>query len=158
MTDEALINKGGQPTKYKDEYAKQAYKLCLLGSTDKDLADFFEVSESTINNWKHEHPKFLESVKGGKVTADANVASRLYKRAIGYEHDEDKIFNNQGEPLVVPTKKHVQPDTTAIIFWLKNRRPDLWRDKPEPIDDNEVAPVKVVIQVEDARDYERTRD
>ena len=148
----------GRPTDYKVEFNRQAEKLCLLGSTDKDMADFFEVSESTINLWKNKHPEFSESIKRGKVSADATVASRLYKRAIGYEHDEDKIFNNQGEPLVVPTKKHVQPDTTAIIFWLKNRRPDLWRDKPEPIDDNEVAPVKVVIQVEDARDYERTRD
>ena len=59
------------------------------------------------------------------------MASRLYKRAIGYEHDEDKIFNNQGEPLIVPTTKHVQPDTTAAIFWLKNRQPARWRDKQE---------------------------
>lgn len=118
----------GQPTKYKDEYAKQAYKLCLLGSTDKDMADFFEVCEDTINNWKHKHPEFFESIKRGKVSADATVASRLYKRAVGYEHDEDKIFNNQGEPLIVPTTKHVQPDTTAAIFWLKNRQPKMWRD------------------------------
>ena len=121
----------GRPTKYKDEYAKQAYKLCLLGSTDEDMADFFEVSKSTINNWKHDHPEFLDSIKRGKISADATVASRLYKRAIGYEHDEDKIFNHQGEALIVPTVKHVQPDTTAAIFWLKNRQPKMWRDKQE---------------------------
>lgn len=158
MTDEVLTNEGGRPTKYKKEYDDQAYKLCLLGSTDKELASFFEVSESTINNWKHEHKGFLESIKRGKSLADANVAERLYKRAMGYEHKEDKIFNNNGEPLVVGTTKYYAPDTTAAIFWLKNRQPELWRDKPEPIDDSEVAPVKVVIQVEDARDYERTRD
>ncbi len=118
----------GRKTEYKEEYNKQAYKLCLLGSTDKDMADFFEVSETTINNWKLKHPEFLESIKRGKISADANVASRLYKRAIGYEHDEDKIFNNNGEPLIVPTIKHVQPDTTAAIFWLKNRQPKMWRD------------------------------
>ena len=131
MTNEALDSvksNAGQPTKYKDEYAKQAYKLCLLGSTDEDMADFFEVSKSTINNWKHDYPEFLDSIKRGKISADATVASRLYKRATGYEHDEDKIFNNNGEPLVVPTVKHVQPDTTAAIFWLKNRQPKMWRD------------------------------
>lgn len=131
MTNDALDSVEGRPTKYKEEYAKQAYKLCLLGSTDEDMADFFEVSKSTINNWKHDYPEFLDSIKRGKISADATVASRLYKRAIGYEHDEDKIFNNQGEPLIVPTKKHVQPDTTAAIFWLKNRQPKMWRDKQE---------------------------
>ncbi len=125
---EGVKSNAGQPTKYKDDYAKQAYKLCLLGSTDKDMADFFEVCEDTINNWKHAHPEFFESIKRGKISADATVASRLYKRAIGYEHDEDKIFNNNGEPLIVPTTKHVQPDTTAAIFWLKNRQPKMWRD------------------------------
>ena len=136
--------KDGQPTKYKPEYAKQAYKLCLLGSIDADMADFFEVSESTINNWKHDYPEFLESIKRGKISADANVASRLYKRAIGYEHDEDKIFNNNGEPLIVPTIKHVQPDTTAAIFWLKNRQPARWRDKQEL--DVTVSPINELLK------------
>ncbi|TRB81349.1 helix-turn-helix domain-containing protein, partial [Mannheimia haemolytica] len=75
----------GQPTKYKPEYVTQVEKLCLLGATDKDIADFFEVAESTINNWKIEYPEFLESIKKGKLLADANVANSLYKRALGYE-------------------------------------------------------------------------
>ena len=131
MNDDTSHGVMGRPTKYKPEFNRQAEKLCLLGSTDKDMADFFEVDESTINRWKIEYPEFCESIKRGKISADANVASRLYKRAIGYEHDEDKIFNNQGEPLIVPTIKHVQPDTTAAIFWLKNRQPKMWRDKQE---------------------------
>ena len=121
----------GRPSKYKDEYAEQAYKLCLLSATDKDLADFFMVEESTINNWKNEHPIFLESIKRGKDAADANVANRLYQRAMGYEHSEDKIFNNNGQALIVPTVKHYPPDSTAAIFWLKNRQRDKWRDKQE---------------------------
>lgn len=134
----------GRPTDYKVEFNRQAEKLCLLGSTDKDMADFFEVSESTINLWKNKHPEFSESIKRGKISADANVASRLYKRAIGYEHDEDKIFNNQGEPLIVPTTKHVQPDTTAAIFWLKNRQPKMWRDKQEL--DVTVSPINELLK------------
>lgn len=128
---DSVVSNAGRPTKYQESYNRQAEKLCLLGSTDKDMADFFEVDESTINRWKIEYPEFCESIKRGKISADANVASRLYKRAIGYEHDEDKIFNNNGEPLIVPTTKHVQPDTTAAIFWLKNRQPKMWRDKQE---------------------------
>lgn len=128
---DGVKSNAGRPTKYQESYNRQAEKLCLLGSTDKDMADFFEVDESTINRWKIEYPEFCESIKRGKISADANVASRLYKRAIGYEHDEDKIFNNNGKPLIVPTIKHVQPDTTAAIFWLKNRQPARWRDKQE---------------------------
>ena len=88
----------GQPTKYDSKYAEQAYKLCLLGHTDKELADFFEVDESTINNWKNAHPEFFESIKAGKEVADAEIAVSLYHRAKGYSHPEDKIFNDNGEP------------------------------------------------------------
>lgn len=119
----------GRPTNYKKEYDEQAYKLCLLGATDKEMADFFNVKEQTINNWKKNHPSFFESIKRGKIVADANVAKSLYNRALGYSHPEDKIFNDNGEPLIVPTVKHYPPDPTAAIFWLKNRKPAEWRDK-----------------------------
>ena len=119
----------GRPANYKKEYDEQAYKLCLLGATDKEMADFFNVKEQTINNWKKNHPSFFESIKRGKIVADANVAKSLYNRALGYYHPEDKIFNDNGEPLIVPTVKHYPPDPTAAIFWLKNRKPAEWRDK-----------------------------
>jgi transposase-like protein len=121
----------GRPTKYKPEYAEQAYKLCLLGATDIEMADFFEVAESTLYLWKKEHPEFSEALKKGKMQADAVIAQKLYHRAKGYEHPEDKIFFDKGEPIVVPTIKHYPPDTRAAIFWLKNRQPDKWRDKQE---------------------------
>lgn len=132
----------GAPTKYKASYNAQAEKLCKLGATDAELADFFEVVESTINLWKIEHPKFSESVKRGKLLADANVADRLYQRATGYTHEAVKIFPTGGEkedaegnkekaPLIVPYKEHYPPDTAAAIFWLKNRQPKKWRDKVE---------------------------
>ncbi len=126
-----VIMAGGRPSKYKQEYAEQAYKLCLLGATDKDLADFFEVDEATVNRWKINHDEFRESLKGGKFEADAVIAQKLFHRAKGYEHPEDKIFNDDGVAMVVPTVKHYAPDTTACIFWLKNRQPKMWRDKIE---------------------------
>ena len=94
--------KSGRPSGYKPEYSEQAFKLCLLGATDKDLGDFFGVSETTINNWKLREPNFVESLKNGKMQADANVACSLYKRALGYEQDTVKVFQFQGEPVIVP--------------------------------------------------------
>lgn len=120
-----------RPTKYKSEFAEQARKYCLLGAIDKDLAVFFEVDELTINRWKDAHPEFCKALKEGKDEADAKVADRLFNRALGYSHPEDKIFNNNGIPMVVPTMKHYPPDTTACIFWLKNRQKDQWRDKQD---------------------------
>ena len=134
-----------RPSKYKEEYTEQAYKLCLLGATDKDLADFFGTSEQTINSWKKNQPEFLESIKKGKKIADANVAESLYKRACGYSHPEDKIFNDNGEPLIVPTVKHYPPDTGAAFIWLKNRAG--WRDKQDVEHTGQVG-VKIVDDIE----------
>lgn len=144
---------GGRPSKYKAEYAEQAKKLCKLGMIDKELAEFFGVSEQTLNAWKKAHPEFLESLKGGKALADAEVAAKLFHRATGYEHpDSDiKVINNK--VVITPMVKHYPPDTTAAIFWLKNRQPKKWRDKPEGTDgeDDKPIPAKVVVNVVDAR-------
>ena len=110
---------------------EQVYKLCLLGATDKQLADFLNVSEATINNWKENDNEFLESIKKGKLIADSEIAHSLYHRAKGYSHPEDRIFNDSGTPLIVPTIKHYPPDTAAAFIWMKNRQPDTWRDKQE---------------------------
>lgn len=126
-----MSNPVGRPTKYMEAMADQAFKYCLLGATDAQLAEFFGVEESTINNWKLEHPEFLESIKKGKEEADARVAQSLYHRALGYEHEDVDIKAWQGDVIITPITKHYPPDTTAAIFWLKNRRKDDWRDKTE---------------------------
>lgn len=119
----------GRPTKYQKAYAEQARKLCLLGYTDAELADFFEVDEATINRWKIAHEEFCESIKKGKGVADGEVAAKLFHRATGYEHPEDDIRAVDGTIVITPTVKHYPPDTTAAIFWLKNRQSKKWRDK-----------------------------
>lgn len=121
----------GRPTLYKPEYDEQARKLCLLGATDAELGDFFEVSEDTINEWKKVHPNFSVSVKKGKTQADANVADRLYQRAMGYQHPDVHVSNYQGDVTLTPITKEYAPDTTAAIFWLKNRQRTKWRDRTE---------------------------
>ncbi len=121
----------GRPSKFDEEKCRQAEKLCLLGATDKQLADFFEVSEQTLNTWKTQHPEFLEALKSGKEMADATVGQRLFQRATGYSHPDVHASNYQGQVTLTPITKHYAPDTVACIFWLKNRRPDLWRDRVE---------------------------
>lgn len=120
--------KVGRPTDYKKEYAALATKFCLLGATDAQLAEFFEVEESTINNWKLKHPEFLEAIKDGKERADAEIAHSLYHRAKGYEHDAEEIKvvsggGNSGSHVErVAVRKIYPPDTKAITMWLTNRR------------------------------------
>jgi hypothetical protein len=121
----------GRPTKYKEEYNEQVIKLCKLGATDKEIADFFEVTETTINNWKLDYPSFFESIKKGRIVADMEVANSLYNRAKGYEQEVVKVFQFQGEPVIVPVIERIAPDTGAAMAWLKNRRPKDWRDKQE---------------------------
>lgn len=126
---------GARPSLFKPEYVEWVEKFAMLGATDKDLASVFEVSLSTIEAWKRNKVEFLNALKRGKAQADAEVATKLFHRATGYEHPEDDIRtvsmgDGAGSEIVItPTVKHYPPDTTAAIFWLKNRRPDLWRDK-----------------------------
>lgn len=123
--------KRGRPSPYKPEHAKQAKKLCALGATDIEIADFFSVSVATISNWKNDHKDFLEALKSGKAQSDERVERSLYHKAIGYSFDSEEIFQHRGRIIRAAVRKHIPPDTTAMIFWLKNRRKDQWRDRHE---------------------------
>lgn len=124
--------KVGAKTKYKEEFNDQVEKLCRLGAKDSEIADFFDVTETTINNWKHDHPLFLESLKKGKDVFDNDlIENALKNRALGYSHPETKVFMHDGVPVEHEVVKHYPPDTTALIYWTKNRNPSRWRDKQE---------------------------
>jgi hypothetical protein len=127
-TIEKLKEVSGRPTLYKEEYNDLAYKLSLLGHTDIELARFFEVCEKTLNLWKIEYPLFLQSIKEGKDVADAKVVQALYKAAIGYTVDDVKIFQNQGQELIVPYKRVVDGDVTAQKKWLSARQRKIWSE------------------------------
>ena len=120
-----------RPTKFKEEYIPQAEKLCKLGATDMEIADFLEVDVRTLYRWKGENEAFCQALKAGKDVADERVERSLFARANGYEHDEVDIRVVAGEIKQTPIRKYYPPDTTAAIFWLKNRRPAEWRDKQE---------------------------
>ncbi len=127
--DTQTANEVGRPTAYREEYAAQAEKLCALGATDMELADFFEVDVRTIYRWKHVHEAFCQALKVGKDLLDDRVERSLYQRAVGYSFNSEKIFHHQGEITRAATVEHVPPDPGAAMSWLKNRRGETWRDK-----------------------------
>lgn len=121
----------GRPTDFSDDKVSQAEKLCALGATDEEIADFFNVDVRTIYRWKLKHEDFCQALNVGKEIADARVVRSLYQRATGYSQEEVKIFMPAGaeEPVYAPFTAKIAPDTTAAIFWLKNRNPTEWRDR-----------------------------
>ena len=142
---EEKVNKCGRPTKYKDEYNLQAEKMCKLGATDIELADFFNVCEDTIYEWKNVYVAFSESIKKGKDIFDTrNVENSLRTRAQGLTVTEERQTTRklklddqnpdeiEGEIIdTTITKKELPPDTAAAIFWLKNRDSKRWKDKQD---------------------------
>jgi transcriptional regulator with XRE-family HTH domain len=96
----------GRPTLYKPEYVEKVKRICLLGGTDAQIADYFGVDVSTIGNWKNAHPEFLESIRETKVLQDLEVSDSLFKQA------------RSGNVI-------------AQKFWLMNRQKDAWREKQE---------------------------
>lgn len=102
------------------------------GLTDEQIAKNIGITLSTFYEWKKKYSEISESLKKGKEVVDIEVENALLKRALGYRYDEITLENGIETKRVT---KEVVPDTTAQIFWLKNRRPDKWRDKQK--DDND---------------------
>lgn len=120
----------GRPSVYDPSMAEQARKLALLGLTDAEIAEFFGVTEQTINNWKDEHPAFFASLVAGKIQADADVADSLYRRAMGeVVFTERRVKTADGGYDVIRLMQQVPADPGAAKLWLTNRQPRLWRDK-----------------------------
>lgn len=123
--------KVGRPPKYDPECITKVAELCANGATNREVADYLGVTEVTLWRWRAEYPEFCNALKTGKDAADERVIQSLYRRATGYSFNALKIMQYEGVPIEVPYVEHVPPDTTAAIFWLKNRRRDEWRDKQE---------------------------
>lgn len=127
--EESSENRGGRPTLYREDYAKQAYRLCLLGATDEDLAEAFGVTKVTITNWKTDYPEFLCSITQGKTEADAKVAESTYKLAVGDVYIQEEKLARDGSKVTL--KRQIPPDPAAQRMWLFNRRPKQWKNKVE---------------------------
>jgi hypothetical protein len=124
--------KRGRKPAWRDGYLEQARKLAALGAIDIEMADFFGVSLKTFTRWKVSKPEFRLALKVTKEAADERVERRLWERAVGYAVEIEKIVVSRGKVIRVKTIEHYPPDTTACIFWLKNRQPEKWRDKVDP--------------------------
>ena len=114
---------------YDPQVAVEAEKLCKLGATDIDLADFFGITTETIRQWRIEFADFSAATRVGKDAADDRVEMSLYHRAVGYTFEAVKIMAVAGQIVTTPYREHVPPDTAAARLWLTNRRKDQWRDK-----------------------------
>ena len=122
----------GRDSLYNPSMNDAARKLALLGLTDKEIGEFFGIGESTMTNWKREHPAFLASLNEGKVIADADVADSLYRRAIGEVVFTERQFRTkEGDYEIVRLSQKVPADPGAAKLWLTNRQPQIWRDKHE---------------------------
>lgn len=143
---------GGRPSKYLPKLNKQAESLCRLGATDKEIAEFFGIAESTFYEWKEAYPKFAEAIKRGKLPADMAVVNSLHKRATGYKYKE-VTYEKTGTFAVLDAEadsettkeifrkkvvvKEIPPDTIAGIYWMNNRRSNVekggqrWANKQE---------------------------
>ncbi|MDC7224209.1 MAG: hypothetical protein PQJ60_10745 [Spirochaetales bacterium] len=125
--------KTGRPSSYNEDMPRQAALLCKKGMTDAEMAEFFGVTEQTVNNWKDAHPEFFESIIKAKAEHDnKRVVSALLDRALGCSIKETKVFCHQGEITTKEVDKEYPPDVTAIMYWLGNRLPKDWRYRPEP--------------------------
>lgn len=104
------------------------------GLTEVEIAAELGINPSTLTRWKQRHPELVEALKESRDFVDSLVEDALLKRALGYEYEEVKMIVTQDGKTrrIEKTKKVVLPDVTAQIFWLKNRQPEKWRDKPQP--------------------------
>lgn len=121
----------GRPSSYNEDIPKHAEKLCNLGATNAELADFFEVSERTIERWSCEKEEFRRALRSGKDPADDRVERSLYHRAVGYSHPDIDIRVIDGQIVKTEITKHYPPDTKAALAWLYNRRKDKWHPQPD---------------------------
>lgn len=146
----------GRKSLYRPEFAGQAFKLCLLGATDPELASFFDVSERTIHNWKDEHPAFLQAIIDGKVKADAEVAHSLYKTATGHQITAEKLVKKEdGTFEAVRYKQFIPGDPNAAYRWLLNRRRQDWRDR-QTVEHDVSADLAAIIAAARSRKDEKT--
>lgn len=107
-------------------------KWARNGLTDQQIAENIGISTVTLYDWKKKYPNFSNALKKGKDVIDTEVENALLKAAMGYEYTEQEAYvDDLGKKRVKQVKKYAKPDTTALIFWLKNRQPSDWRDRKD---------------------------
>lgn len=122
--------------KYKPEFAEIAATHAANGATGRMLAAILDVCEDTISRWRRQHPEFGRAMEKATALADHTVEQSLYDQAVGYTVETreavrfKKADGGEGVKVVTVTKHH-PAKTAATLFWLRNRQPELWREKTE---------------------------
>ena len=115
------------------------------GLTDEQIAKNCGVNVKTLWDWKTRYHPICNAIKKGKEVVDFEVENALLKRALGYDFNETRVEKSVKDGTkIVQTLKHIPGDPTAQIFWLKNRRPDKWRDRRDAASFNEQERVDAV--------------
>jgi len=138
-------------TKYNDDFPLLAEGYAREGMIDKDIAAKLGISKDAFYRYLKKYPDFYDSLKRGKAPVDTEVENALLKRARGYEYEETTVEydaaveGKKASPRKIKkVTKQVIPDTTAEIFWLKNRKPKKWRDKQNiELSGEDGEPVKI---------------
>lgn len=136
--EENKPNPVGRPTKYDPSILPLVQKVARLGATVPEIAEILEVHVATVKRWAVDHEEFCAALNVGRDAADDRVVRSLYQKAIGYDAKVKKILPS-GE--VVEYNESFQPDTSSMIFWLKNRRPKEWRDRKEEDGEKQLQPI-----------------
>ena len=149
LLDKALVKAGkikkpakqkkywGRNSRWNEETRRLTLELYKRGMTDADVCAVLNISTYTIHNWKKKNPDYFQEVQDWREKADREIEKCLRDRAKGWIGKEDKIVmvydreQKQSVPKVITINKYYPPDTTAAIFWLKNRHPDRWQDRQQ---------------------------
>ena len=145
--------------KYNESFPMAAEGYARRGLTDEQIASNLNISVDTFYQYVKRFPEFSEALKRGKAPVDIQVENALLKRALGYKYKETTReacpdSDGEGSKLKVTkvVTKEVSPDVTAQIFWLKNRRPDLWKDRTDNNHSIDLTqPIKFIVDKDDAQ-------
>jgi hypothetical protein len=146
---------GGRPTAYKPDNAEISRHACMLGATNETLAARLGVCRRTIDSWIATIPEFRDAVQQGREVADESVVSALFARATGMEQKMTKVFCHRGQPVTADYTVHLPPDVRACIFWLRNRRPEEWRENRPLIEERAEDEPNLVSELEAASERVR---
>lgn len=126
-TSGALMAEGNRL--FLPDHLDQVRAIAMRGITEKQMAEVFDIHPRQIGLWKRQYPTFKDALEEGYTDADAAVLSAVYQSAVGYTHDEEKVFQWDGDIIRADTVKHYKPDMTAAKLWLTNRQPQQWKDR-----------------------------
>ncbi len=113
------------------DHLDQVRAIAMRGITEGQMSEIFDISPRQMGKWKAQYPLFKEALEAGYTDADAAVLGALYQTAVGYTHDEEKIFQWDGEIIRADTVKHYKPDVNAIKLWMTNRQREYWADRKD---------------------------